>query len=113
MISTHYTTAPLYLHPNGIEMEHDALWKVTVETYPAEAYSWGQSRGWEHEVTAELVRWSIDRSRDDAMRIDPEAEIVRQEELVAETFDWREAAEEEAAILADYQRDLRMDMAAE
>ena len=109
MISTHYTTAPLYLHPNGIEMEHDALWKVRVETYPAEAYSWG----WEHEVTAELVRWSIDRSRDDAMRIDPEAEIVRQEELVAETFDWREAAEEEAAILADYQRDLRMDLAAE
>ena len=47
------------------------------------------------------------------MRIDPEAEIVRQEELVAETFDWREAAEEEAAVWADLQRDLRMDLAAE
>ena len=113
MISTHYTTAPLYLHPNGIEMEHDALWKVTVEAYPAEVCSWGQSRGWEHEVTAELVRWPIDRTRDDAMRIDPEAEIVRQEEFVAETFDWREAAEEEAAFWADHQRDLRMDLAAE
>lgn len=86
---------------------------ITVEAYPAEAYSWGQSRGWEHEVTAELVRWSIDRSRDDAMRIDPEAEIVRQEEFVAETFGWREAAEEESAVWADHQRDMCMDMAAE
>lgn len=113
MIATYYTTAPLYLHPNGIEMEHDALWKVTVETYPAEAYSWGQSRGWEHEVSAELVRWSIDRTRADALRFDHETEIERQEEIVAETFDWREAAEEEAAVWADRQRDLRMDMAAE
>ena len=113
MIDTYYTTASLYLHHNGIEMEHDALWKITVETYPAEAYSWGQSRGLEHEVSAELVRWSIDRTRADALRFDPESEIVRQEEIVAETFDWREAAEDEAAIWADHQRDLRMDMAAE
>ena len=113
MISTYYTTAPLYLHPNGIEMEHDALFKVTVEAYPAEAYSWGQSRGCEHDVSAELVRWSIDRTRDDALRFDPESEIERQEEIVAETFDWREAAEEEAAVWADHQRDMRMDLAAE
>lgn len=113
MIYTYYTTAPLYLHPNGVEMEHDALFKVTVETYPAEAYSWGQSRGWEHEVSAELVRWSIDRTREDAARIDGEKEIERQEEIFAEAFDWREAAEEEVAVWADHQRDMRMDFAAE
>ena len=111
---TYYTTGPLYLHPNGIEMEHDALWRITVETYPAEPTSWGQSRGWETEVSAELIRWSVDRTRDDAVAIEGgEAGIIEQEAITAETFDWREAAQDRAEEWAEYQRDLRMDMAAE
>ena len=113
MLSTYYHTDALYLHQNGVEMEHDALWKVTVEAYPAEAYSWGQSRGWEHEVSAELVRWSIDRTRADAVKIDGESEVERQESIIADTFDWRVAAEDEAAIWSDQQMDMRRENRAE
>lgn len=110
MKETFYPRGWLYLHPNGIEMEHEAIFRVEAETYLLEPYSWGQSRGYETEISATLVRFSTDRTREDAVKIDGEAEIARQEELFAETFDVNETFEDAVHELAEYRSDMREEM---
>lgn len=74
---------PLYIHPNGIEKECDAVWEITTDRYPAEPYSHGGGRGMDSETTARLVSWE-GKTRADAVAIDGETEIRRQEAWVAE-----------------------------
>lgn len=80
----------LYLPIHGIEEELDAIWGIAVETYPAEPYSHGGSRGMEIEARARLISWhrhSVEYSRADAVEIAGEIEIQRQEEATAESLD--------------------------
>ena len=88
--ATHTTTGPIYLHFHGIEEELDAIWSVESETYPAEPYSTGGGRGDETETTsATLISWhrqGMEYDRAEAVQIAGEAEVMRQEEYVRETF---------------------------
>lgn len=82
--------APFYLTLHGLEEELDAIFVITVETYPAEPYSYGRSRGDETEVSARLLCWerhgeTYDRAA--ACDIAGEAEIIRQEELTADAVE--------------------------
>lgn len=83
-------TAALYLHPHGWEEELDAIFVIAVESYPAEPYSWGGSRGLEHEVSARLLSWhrhGDEFDRADAVAIEGEARILEQEEWAAGSVD--------------------------
>lgn len=90
-MKTEFTnTAPIYLHFHGVEEELDAVWVIEVETYPAEPYSWGQSRGTETEVTARLLSWErhgATFTRADACALEGEPRIIEQEECVAANAD--------------------------
>lgn len=82
--------APLYLTFHGQEEELDAIFVITVESYPAEPTSWGASRGLEHEVSARLLSWhrhGIEFTRAAAVAIEGEARIAQQEEWAAGNVD--------------------------
>lgn len=111
---THTTTAPLYLHLHGIEEELDAIWSVRTQNYPAEPTSWGAGRGTETEVeSARLISWhrhGVEYSRADAIEIEGEADVIRQEKVMADSFDPSEAAlPYDPGLRADWLRDERRD----
>lgn len=83
---TEFIDAPLYIHPNGREVEAEAEWRLDCEEYPAEPFSHGGSRGTELEVSAHLIRWGGNRTREDAVRLYGEDEIKRQEAWASASY---------------------------
>lgn len=87
--TTHHHTDWLYLQIHGHEEELEAVYEITVETFPAEPAPWGAGRGTETEVSAKLICWARHGetyNRDEAEGICGEAEVIRQEDIVAECW---------------------------
>lgn len=78
---------PMTVNHNGDDIELDATWNITVETFPAETYSWGGSRGHDTEVTARLSDWDGGRPRSDAVRLYGPRFVSRFEDFVAAAYD--------------------------
>lgn len=103
----------IYLHFHGIEEELDAVFDIVTETYPAEPYSWGGSRGTETTVTATLryyTRHGQRCYRADAIEQDGDQRIEEQEEAAGYAY---EPPEVWADDYGDWLRDRQMDRAAD
>lgn len=83
-----------YTFTTSIEVElddgalADCLLDIEVETYPAEPYSWGGSRGTETDVSATLSSLEVEgdrMTRAQAIEVYGPAEVERIETIAAET----------------------------
>lgn len=83
-----------YTFTTSIEVElddgalADCLMDIEVETYPAEPYSWGGSRGTETDVSATLSSLEVEgdrMTRAKAVEVYGAAEVGRIETIAAET----------------------------
>ena len=67
--------------------EYEGQYEVTVDSWEAEPYSWGEGRGRETGASARMLSFTMDGAtltRDDAVRLTGVAHVERQERLLAE-----------------------------
>lgn len=85
------TSTSYALDLDGLIYVEDAEceFEIEIDTYPAEPYSWGQSRGTETEITATLTAVKLDgwkASREIAVQMFGEDAIDRAEDTAEDRF---------------------------
>jgi len=74
--------------PEGLLEDVTACFDIEIETYPAEPYSWGGSRGMDYDVTSELTEVHLGGlvlDRDQMVKMLCDSEVA---ELEAQAADW-------------------------